>query len=123
MLNTLSGLARALYIIIAIVAGFVALTMMNVPLLLVLLGMIAGITLPQERYVTAAVTVIALPILGAAMANIPAIGAQLGAVMGNLQLGMAGALVTAMAIRLYGLVVEGVPGLGGMVPGGKRATA
>jgi hypothetical protein len=123
MLNTLSGLARALYIIIAIVAGFVALTMMNVPLLLVLLGMIAGITLPQERYVTAAVTVIALPILGAAMANIPAIGAQLGAVMGNLQLGMAGALVTAMAIRLYGLVVEGVPGLGGMAPGGKRATA
>ena len=123
MLNTLSGLARALYIIIAIVAGFVALSMMNVPLLLVLLGMIAGITLPQDRYVTAAVTVIALPILGAAMANIPAIGAQLGAVMGNLQLGMAGALVTAMAIRLYGLVVEGVPGLGGMVPGGKRATA
>ncbi len=123
MLNTLSGVARALYIIIAIVAGFVALTMMNVPLLLVLLGMIAGITLPQERYVTAAVTVIALPILGAAMANIPAVGAQLGAVMGNLQLGMAGALVTAMAIRLYGLVVEGVPGLGGMVPGGKRATA
>ena len=123
MLNTLSGLARALYIIIAIVAGFVALTMVNVPLLLVLLGMIAGITLPQERYVTAAVTVIALPILGAAMANIPAVGAQLGAVMGNLQLGMAGALVTAMAIRLYGLVVEGVPGLGGMVPGGKRATA
>ena len=123
MLNTLSGVARALYIIIAIVAGFVALTMVNVPLLLVLLGMIAGITLPQERYVTAAVTVIALPILGAAMANIPAVGAQLGAVMGNLQLGMAGALVTAMAIRLYGLVVEGVPGLGGMVPGGKRATA
>src|SRR6476620_3971697 len=123
MLNTLSGVARALYIIIAIVAGFVALTMVNVPLLLVLLGMIAGITLPQERYVTAAVTVIALPILGAAMANIPAVGAQLGAVMGNLQLGMAGALVTATAIRLYGLVVEGVPGLGGMVPGGKRATA
>ena len=123
MLNTLSGVARALYIIIAIVAGFVALTMVNVPLLLVLLGMIAGITLPQERYVTAAVTVIALPILGAAMANIPAVGAQLGAVMGNLQLGMAGALVTAMATRLYGLVVEGVPGLGGMVPGGKRATA
>ena len=123
MLNMLSGLARALYIIMAIVAGFVALGMMNVPLLLVLLGMIAGITLPRDRYVTAAVTVIALPILGAAMANIPAIGAQLGAVMGNLQLGMAGALVTAMIIRLYGLVVEGVQGLGGAASGGKRATA
>ncbi len=123
MLKMVSGLARTLYIVIAIVAGFVALTMMNVPLVLVILGLIAGITLPQDRYVVAAVTVIALPILGAAMANIPAIGAQLGAVMGNLQLGMAGALVTAMAIRLYELAVEGVPGLGGMAPGGKSATA
>jgi hypothetical protein len=123
MLNMISGLARTLYIVIAIVAGFVAMTMMNVPLVLVVLGLIAGITLPQDRYVVAAVTIIALPILGAAMALIPAIGAQLSAVMGNLQLGMAGALVTAMLIRLYGLAVEGVPGLGAMAPGGKKATA
>jgi hypothetical protein len=80
--------------------------------------------LPQDRYVTAAVTVIALPILGAVVANLPAIGAQLAAVMGNLQIGMAGALITAMAIRLYALAVEGVPGLAAMAPGGgKRATA
>jgi hypothetical protein len=123
MLNMISGLARTLYIVLAIVAGFVAMTMVNVPLFLVFLGLVAGITLPQDRYVTAGVTVIALPILGAAMANIPAIGAQLGAVMGNLQLGMAGALTSAMAIRLYGLAVEGVPGLGAMAPGGKKATA
>ena len=123
MLNMISGLARTLYIVLAIVAGFVAMTMVYVPLFLVFLGLVAGITLPQDRYVTAGVTVIALPILGAAMANIPAIGAQLGAVMGNLQLGMAGALTSAMAIRLYGLAVEGVPGLGAMAPGGKKATA
>ena len=123
MLNMISGLARTLYIILAIVAGFVALGTVNVAMWLVFLGLVAGITLPQERYVTAAVTIIALPILGAAMANIPSIGAQLSAVMGNLQLGMAGALVTAMLIRLYGLAIEGVPGLGGMMPGGKRATA
>ena len=123
MLYMISGLARTLYIILAIVAGFVALGTVNVAMWLVFLGLVAGITLPQERYVTAAVTIIALPILGAAMANIPSIGAQLSAVMGNLQLGMAGALVTAMLIRLYGLAIEGVPGLGGMMPGGKRATA
>jgi hypothetical protein len=124
MLNLVSGLARTLYIVLAIVAGFVALSMMNVPLVLLVLGLIAGITLPQDRYVTAAVTVIALPILGAVVANLPAIGAQLAAVMGNLQIGMAGALITAMAIRLYALAVEGVPGLAAMAPGGgKRATA
>ena len=123
MLNMVSGLARTLYIILAIVAGFVALNMMDVPLVLVVLGLIAGITLPQDRYVTAGVTVIALPILGAAIAHLPSVGAQLAAVCGNLQLGMAGALVTAMVMRLYGLAVDGVPGLGAMAPGGKRATA
>jgi hypothetical protein len=123
MLNMISGLARTLYIILAIVTAFIALPMVVVPVWLVFLGLVAGITLPQDRYITAGVTVIALPILGAAIANIPAVGAQLAAVCGNLQLGMAGALFTAMVIRLYGLAVEGVPGLGAMVPGGKRATA
>jgi hypothetical protein len=122
MLNMVSGLARTLYIVLAIVAGFVALTMMDVPLVLVVLGLIAGITLPPERQVLAGVTVIALPILGAALTHIPAIGEQLAAVMANLQLGVAGAVTSALLIRLYGLAVEGVPGLGGMM-GGKRATA
>ena len=122
MINMVSGLARTLYILLAVVAGFVALGTMNIALVLVVLGLIAGITLPVDRYVTAAVTVIALPFLGAALVNIPSIGAQLGAVCGNLQLGMAGAVVTAMVMRLYQLALEGVPGMSGMA-GGKRATA
>ena len=121
MLNMVSGLARTLYIVLAIVAGFVALSMMNVPLVLLVLGLIAGITLPQDRYVVATVTVIALPILGAAVGNLPAIGAQLAAVMGNLQIGMAGAVVTALAMRLYSLALEGVPGMGSA--GGTTAKA
>ena len=123
MLNMVSGLARTLYIILAIVAGFVALSMMNVALVLVILGLIAGLTLPRDRLVLATVTVIALPILGTAMANLPMIGEQLGAVMANLQLGMAGAVTTALFIRLYELAMEGVPGMGGMAGSGKKATA
>jgi hypothetical protein len=122
MVNMISGLARTLYILLAIVAGFVALGTMDIALVLVVLGLIAGLTLPVDRYVTAVVTVLVLPFLGAALAHIPTIGAQLSAVCGNLQLGMAGAVVTAMVIRLYQLAVEGVPGMSGMV-GGKRATA
>jgi hypothetical protein len=121
MVNMISGIARTLYIVLAIVAGFVALGTMDVALILVVLGLIAGITLPVDRYVTAAVTVIALPILGAALGHIPTIGAQLGAVCGNLQLGIAGSVFAAMIIRLYQLAVEGVPGLSGMP--GARATA
>jgi hypothetical protein len=111
MMNKVSGLARALYIVLAIVAGFVALGTMDVPLALVVLGLISGLSMPRERMVLAAATIIALPIIGAAMAHIPSVGDKLAAVAGNLQLGMAGAFATALAIALYELVMEGVMGL------------
>jgi hypothetical protein len=82
-----------------------------VALVLVVLGLIAGISMPQERMVLAAATVIALPLIGAALGNIPAVGEQLGAVAGNLQLGIAGALASAIAMFLYERVMEGVKGL------------
>jgi len=123
MLNKVSGLARALYIVLAIVAGFVALTMMDVALVLVVLGLIAGLSTPRERLVLAAATVIALPIIGTALGHIPMIGAQLAAVCGNLQLGIAGAFTTALAIYLYELVMDGVMGLTGGTTRRAAATA
>ena len=111
MLNKVSGLARALYIILAIVTAFVALGAMDVALTLVVLGMIAGLTMPKERMVLAAATIIALPYIGTALGHIPAIGAQLTAFATNLQLGVAGALATALIIYLYHLVIEGVTGI------------
>lgn len=113
MVMKIGGLARALYILLAIVAGFVALNMMNVPLALVVLGLISGLSLPDDRAVIAGVSVIALPIVGTALTHIPSIGAQLNAVALNLQMAMAGALATAMAIKLYHLAMEGVMGLAG----------
>jgi hypothetical protein len=111
MLNKISGLARSLYIILAIAAGFVAMGGLNVALILVVLGLIAGISMPRDRLVLAAAIVIALPLVGAALANIPTIGEQLSAVMANLQLGVAGALASAMLMFLYELTMEGVTGL------------
>ena len=122
MLMKIGGLARALAIVLAIVAGFVAINMMNVPLALVVLGLIAGLAMPEDRLVLSTVTVIALPIIGAALATIPTIGAQLAAVCGNLQLAIAGALATTIAIRLYHLTMDGVTGLTGMA-GGSAAAA
>jgi|SRR5438105_1665888 len=113
MLNKVSGLARTLYVVLAIVAGFVALggMGMDVALVLLVLGLIAGISIPDDRVVLAAATVIALPIIGTALTHIPTIGAQLNAVAGNLQVGVAGAVATAIAIRLYRLALDGVTGL------------
>ena len=120
MLNKIGGLARALYILLAVFAGFVTLGAINMALILVVLGLIAGLAVPRDRMVLLAALVIALPIVGAALGNIPAIGAQLTAVTGNLQVGAAGSLATAMAILLYELVVEG---LMGMIGGGDRTPA
>ena len=111
MLSKISGLARALYILLAIVTGFVAIGAMDVALVLVVLGLIAGISMPKERMLLAAATVIALPYIGTALGHIPGIGEQLTAFAGNLQLGVAGALASALAIYLYHLVIEGVTGL------------
>ena len=113
MLKKIGGLARALYILLAIIAGFVALGTMNTALVLVVLGLIAGISMPRERMVLAGVVIVALPIIGGALANIPSIGSQLGAICANLQMGVAGAFATAMAIMLYELVMEGVMGMMG----------
>ncbi|HWJ37826.1 MAG TPA: hypothetical protein VNR86_03580 [Sphingomicrobium sp.] len=123
MLKKIGGLARALYILLAIVAGFVALGSMDVALVLVVLGLIAGMAVPRERMVLLAVLVVALPAVAAAIGHIPTIGTQLTAVAGNLQLAAAASLATAIAIFLYELVMEGVSGLVGSAAAGTPATA
>ena len=123
MLMKIGGLARALYILLAIIAGFVALKMMDVTLVLVVLGLVAGLAVPKDRMVLLAALIIALPIVGAALAHIPSIGAQLTAVAVNLQMGAAGSLATALAIYLYELVMEGVAGLTGSGTAARPATA
>ena len=78
MLNKIGGLARAIYIILAIVAGFVALGMMNVPLVLVVLGLIAGLGDARGRAGPGDGDAWSLALhVGAALGNIPTIGAQL----------------------------------------------
>jgi hypothetical protein len=123
MLMKIGGLARALAIILAIVAGFVALTMMNVPLVLIVLGLVAGLALPEERQIAAMLVVVVLPIVGTALTQIPTIGAQLNAVALNLQIATAGAVATAIAIRFYHLAMDGVTGLAGGGSAGAPAVA
>jgi hypothetical protein len=123
MLTKICGLARALAIILAIVAGFMALNMMNVSLVLIVLGLIAGLAMPQDRMVLSTVTLIALPIIGTALTNIPTVGAHLNSVALNIQMALAGSLATAIAIRLYHMIMDGVTGLTGAAPSGKAATA
>jgi len=124
MLNKIGGLARAIYVILAIVGGFIALGSMNLPLILVVLGLIAGLAMPRDKLVLAMVAVVALPFMGTALATIPMIGAQLNTVMLNLQMGVAGASVTALMIMLFELVMASLTGLtGSEAKSGTAATA
>jgi len=79
--------------------------------------------MPQDRLVLSTLTLIALPIIGAALATIPSVGAQLAAVCGNLQMAIAGALATTIAIRLYHMTMDGVTGLTGAGASGTPAAA
>ena len=123
MLMKIGGLARAIAIILAIVAGFMALNMMNVPLVLVVLGLVAGLAMPEDRVLMTAVMLIALPIVGTALTQIPTVGAHLNSVALNLQMAMAGSLATVIAIRVYHLTMDGVMGLTGMAGGTAAAAA
>ena len=123
MLKKIGGLARAIYIVLAIVAGFVALNMMNVPLVLVVLGLIAGLAMPAERMVLVGVLILALPAVGGALGTLPAIGPQLTAVCANLQIGAAAALAVRIAIFLYEIFMDGVMGLTGNERTGAPAAA
>lgn len=123
MLMKIGGLARALAIILAIVAGFVALGKVDVALVLVVLGLVAGLSLPDDRMLQATALVIALPIIGTALTHIPSIGAQLNSVTLNLQVAIAGSVATAVAIRLYHLTMAGLMGLAGGPASGTPAAA
>ncbi len=112
MLNKVSAVARLVAIVLAIVAGFMPELGFNVALVLVVLGLVAGITMPADRYVAVGVTVVALPMVAVALANIPVVGTQLGAVAGGLALFAAGSLASALVMILVTRSREDIGGLG-----------
>ena len=111
MLNKVSSLARVAGIVLAVVAGFVALGTLNTSLILVVLGLIAGITLAADRTAVTGVMVVVMPAVGSALANVPAIGAQLSAVTGNIAIAAAASLATAFAMMLLGRIKTDIGGL------------
>ena len=112
MLNKVSAAARIAGIALAVVAGFMPGLSFNVALALVVLGLVSGITMPAERYVPVAATVLVIPMVAAALANVPAVGAQLGAVLGGVAAFAAGSLATSIAMTLFNRVKEDIGGLG-----------
>ncbi len=110
-MEKVTGIAGALGAILAVVAGFIAIPGLDVGLVLLILGIIAGISASQDGAIRMFLAVLALPVIGAALGGIPAIGDQLGAVMGNLATAAAGISATLVARRVYDMVMGAVKGL------------
>ena len=96
--------ARALAVLLSIVAAFMAIPNVNVAAVLVLLGVIAGVGLPDDHTMRISVVALVLPVIAVALANIPMAGTHLGAIASNLGLAYAGAAATAIALALFNRV-------------------
>ena len=112
MVGKVAGLARALSMLLAIVAGFVAIPNLDVALVLVILGLIAGLAYSAEMLTVLVLAVLVLPAVGTALTTIPAVGDQLGTVATNLALAAAGSVATMFAIGLFNSIKGDLMGLG-----------
>lgn len=114
MVKSIAGLARLLATLLAIVAGFVAIPSLDVALVLVVLGIIAGFGYAEDQSVRVFLVVLVLPAVAGALGAIPGIGAQLGAVALNVALAAAGIAATVVAMRLFNNSRQDVAGLTAM---------
>lgn len=113
MLTKITGLAGALATLLAIVTAFMPMEGFNVALALLVLGMVAGISIADEMVIRIGVAAFALPVAAAAMAALPMLGTQLGAMLGGFALVAAGAFAVAVTIRLVTRGIGTVKGLAG----------
>lgn len=89
-MNKVYAAVRALALVLAIAAAFVAIPNLNVAAALVILGIIAGIGASADDSMRTMLAVLVLPVLGVALGNVPEIGQQLGSIASNLGLHIAG---------------------------------
>jgi FtsH-binding integral membrane protein len=113
MLSKATGLARALALILAVVAGFVSIPNLDVALVLVALGLIGGLAYSEDAASRLMLTVLVMPAVSTALNLIPQFGAQLGQIATNVALAAAGAVATLVAVRIYGQLKGDITGLGG----------
>jgi hypothetical protein len=112
MIGKIGGLARLLAVLLAVVAAFVTIPNLDVTLVLVVLGLIAGLAHAEDMVLRLFLVVLVLPSVAGALGTIPAIGAQLGGIATNVSIVAAGAAATVIAIRLFNNAKGDLAGLG-----------
>ena len=113
MLSKITGFARLLAILLAIVAGIITLPGFDVVTALIVLGLIAGLTTSRDQLTNILIAAIALPLIGSALGNLPAVGAQLDGIFSNLGMAVAGHAAMGFVLAIYNIAVSDAKGLGG----------
>ncbi|MFM2301456.1 MAG: hypothetical protein RLZZ84_1192 [Pseudomonadota bacterium] len=113
MVSKAAGLARALALVLAVVAGFVSIPNLDAALVLVVLGLIAGLAYAEDAATQLILTVLVMPAVSAALTLIPHVGTQLGQIATNIALAAAGGVATIVAIRVLNAIKNDIAGLGG----------
>ena len=95
----------------------------NVALVLVILGLVAGLKYKPESAIGLFLVVLTLPVVGKALEAIPAIGGKLDAVALNIDLAAAAVAATVIAMRLFNNSKDDVTSVVGSDGGAKAAHA
>lgn len=110
-MQKIAGLSGALGIVLAVVAGVVPIPGLDVALVLLALGIIAGSAAPQDGAMRIYLAVLVLPAIAAGVGAIPAVGEHLGAMFGNLAVVVTGSAASLAARRAYEMVMDSVKGM------------
>jgi len=110
-MSKITGLAGALGMILAVIAGVVPIPGLDVALVLLVLGIVGGISMEQDAGVRVFLAVLTIPVIGAALGGVPAVGTNLNAIFGNVAMVATGAGATLVARRVYTMVMDNLKGL------------
>jgi len=116
MLAKVAGLARLVAVVLAIVAGLVAIPGLDDATLttaLIVIGLIAGINTTKDQMTGLLIAAITLPAIGNVLGNLPSVGSYLGDIFTNFGMAVAGHAAMGVVLTVYHLVMGDVKGLTG----------
>ena len=104
-MSNILNIVRIVAIILAIVAAFVEIP--HVMAALVILGIIAGLDVPQDRRVFVLVMALVLTGPASVLANIPAVGGYLADIAGGVGVAITGVALTAITVAIIQRLMGG----------------
>jgi hypothetical protein len=112
-MDKLTGLASLLAVILAIVAGVMPNLGFDAGMIILILGIIAGISADQDNAIRMYIAVLVLPVVAAGLGGLEAVGVYLSGIFGNLAVAATGISATLIARKVYEMAMGNVQTLTG----------